>query len=62
MVEVHFKQPVSFPRTLEVGCGVFMTNFAACRARRTAMNQVLGELSDGGVSVVKGSNELVISC
>jgi len=26
------------------------------------MSQVLGELSDGGVSVVKGSNELVISC
>ena len=39
-----------------------MINFAVCRARRTAMNQVLGELSDGGVSVVKGSNELVISC
>jgi hypothetical protein len=39
-----------------------MINFAACRARRPAMNQVLGEPSDGGVSVVKGSSELVISC
>jgi hypothetical protein len=39
-----------------------MINFAACRARRPAMNQVLGELSDGGVSVVEGSNELVMSC
>ena len=26
------------------------------------MNQVLGKLSDGGVSIVKGSNQLVISC
>ena len=61
-MEVRFKQAVSFPRPLEVACRVLMISFAASWARRPAMNQVLGELSDGWVSVVKGSNEFVVGC